>query len=133
MFKHSSDERKDRMASKRIVIISTKAFEDPERATIPFVMANAALASDTGVALILQTTGVVVAVKGMAKHIRAEAFPPLEDLLKSFTELGGRLLVCSPCLKSRGITEDELIEGAKIIAAGTVVAETTSADSTLVY
>ena len=133
MFKHSSDERKDRMASKRIVIISTKAFEDPERATIPFVMANAALASDTDVALILQTTGVVVAVKGMAKHIRAEAFPPLEDLLKSFTELGGRLLVCSPCLKSRGITEDELIEGAKIIAAGTVVAETTSADSTLVY
>jgi len=133
LFKHSSDERKDRMASKRIVIISTKAFEDPERATIPFVMANAALASDTDVALILQTTGVVVAVKGMAKHIRAEAFPPLEDLLKSFTELGGRLLVCSPCLKSRGITEDELIEGAKIIAAGTVVAETTSADSTLVY
>lgn len=121
------------MASKKMVVIATHGDEDPERATIPFVMANAGLASDTDVSVILQTTGVNLAVKGYAKHVRAEAFPPLTDLVKNFIEMGGKLMVCAPCLKTRGITEDELIEGAKIIAAGTVVAETTGADATLVY
>lgn len=121
------------MASKKMVVIATHGDEDPERATIPFVMANAGLASDTDVSVILQTTGVNLAVKGYAKHVRAEAFPPLTDLVKNFMEMGGKLMVCAPCIKSRGISEDELIEGAKIIAAGTVVAETTGADTTLVY
>jgi predicted peroxiredoxin len=121
------------MASKKMVVIATHGDEDPERATIPFVMANAGLASDTDVSIILQTTGVNLAVKGYVKHVRAESFPPLTDLLKSFMELGGKLLVCAPCIKARAITEDELVEGAKIIAAASVVAETTSADSTLVY
>lgn len=121
------------MASKKMVVIATHGDEDPERATIPFVMANAGLASDTDVSVILQTTGVNLAVKGYTKHVRAEAFPPLTDLLKGFLDMGGKLLVCAPCLKSRGIAEDELVEGAKVIAAATVVAETTSADATLVY
>jgi predicted peroxiredoxin len=121
------------MASKKMVVIATHGDEDPERATIPFVMANAGLASDTDVSVILQTTGVNLAVKGYTKHVRAEAFPPLTDLLKGFLDMGGKLLVCAPCLKSRGIAEDELVVGAKVIAAATVVAETTSADATLVY
>ena len=67
------------------------------------------------------------------KHVRAEAFPQLQDLLKTFVEMGGKLLVCAPYLKSRGVAEDELIEGAKMIAAATVIAETTAAEATLVY
>lgn len=121
------------MADRKLVVLATHGGEDPERATIPFVMANAALASETDVTVILQMTGVMIAVKGYVNHVRAEAFPQLQDLLKTFTELGGKLMVCAPCLKSRGIAEDELIEGAKIIAAATVVAETTGADATLVY
>lgn len=121
------------MSDKKLVVIATHAFEDPERATIPFVMANAALASETDVTLILQTTGVMLAVKEYAKHLRAESFPALEELIRTFIESGGMLMACAPCLKSRGIAEEELIEGTRIIAAATVVAETTSADATLVY
>jgi len=121
------------MADKKMVIIATHADDDPEKATIPFVMANAALASETGATVILQSTGVMLAVKGYTKHVRTEAFPELPDLMKSYLEMGGRILVCAPCLKSRGITEGDLIDGAKIIAAATVVSETTSADATLTY
>ena len=42
------------------------------------------------------------------------------------------MLVCSPCVKSRGITES-LVTGAEIVAAGRFVAEVTSATNTLVY
>jgi uncharacterized protein involved in oxidation of intracellular sulfur len=121
------------MSDKKLVVIVTHAFEDPERATIPFVMANAALASETDVTVILQTTGVMLAVKDRAKHVRAESFPALHELVKIFSESGGKLMACAPCLKSRGITEEELIEGTRIVAAATVVAETTSADATLIY
>lgn len=77
--------------------------------------------------MILQTTGANLAVKGYAKHIRAEAFPPMTELTRSFMDMGGKLMACAPCTESRGITEDELMEGAKVIA------ETTAADATLVY
>ena len=121
------------MASKKMVIIATRGGEDPERATIPFVMANAALATDIDVTVILQTTGVWLAVKEYANHVRAEAFPPLDQLMKDFRELGGKLFACVPCLKSRNITEDMLAEGTKLVAAGTVVTEATAADATLCY
>ena len=121
------------MAGKNLVVIATHGDEDPERATIPFVMANAALASETGASVILQASGVNLAVKRYTKHVRAETFPPLTDLIKSFFEMGGKLMVCAPCIKTRNITEDELIEGAKVVAAGSVVVATTEADATLTY
>jgi len=49
-------------------------------------------------------------------------------------ELGGKLLLCSPCLKSRGIAvPDDLVEGAEVVAAGRFIAEITSATNSLVY
>src|SRR5512136_988690 len=72
------------MSDKKLVVIATHAFEDPERATIPFVMANAALASETDVTVILQTTGVLLAIKDRARHLRAESFPGLQELMSNF-------------------------------------------------
>lgn len=121
------------MTKGKLVIISTHADDDPERATIPFVMANAAIASEAEACVILQSTAVMLAMKGYTKHVFASAFPQLDELMKTFLEQGGKLLVCSPCLKARGLQEDELIAGARIIAAGTVIAETLSSDATLCY
>ena len=39
-------------------------------------------------------------------------FAPLKDLVDKFVGNGGRILVCSPCIKKRGITEDMLVDGA---------------------
>lgn len=116
-----------------MVFVTTHGAENPELAAIPFVMANAALASDMEAVMILQSSAVYLAMKDFAGHARAEAFPPLHDLIKSFFEQGGRLLVCVPCLKARGIEESQLIEGSRLVAAATVVAEASSADSTMVY
>ena len=48
-------------------------------------------------------------------------------------ELGGKLLVCGPCIKSREIAADDLVDGAEVVAAGRFVAEITSATNSLVY
>ena len=39
-------------------------------------------------------------------------FAPLKDLVDKFIQAGGKIYVCTPCMKKRGIKEQDLIEGA---------------------
>ena len=119
--------------SEKIVVIGTHGADDPERATLPFVAANAALAMDVQATAILQGSAVLLAAKGGADHVLAPELPPLKNLIGSFLEQGGQLLICTPCIKARQITPDMLIEGAKPIAAARVIQECTEAKATLNY
>jgi len=75
----------------------------------------------------------LLAKKGMAENVNAQGFIPLKKLIDTFIELGGQLLLCSPCIKERSIDPEDLIEGAKLVAAGTVAGEVLSATSALTY
>ncbi|HTT26242.1 MAG TPA: DsrE family protein [Thermoplasmata archaeon] len=118
---------------KKIVIVATHGIEAPERATIPFVMANAALAMDSKVAVVLQSDGVAIATKGIQEHILAPGFDPLKKLVDSFFEFGGTLLVCIPCIEARKIPPDALIPGAQPVKAGRVVSEMLEASAVVTY
>lgn len=117
----------------KVVIIATHGGEDPERATLPFVVANAALAMDVKATVVFQGVAVTLAVKGANEHIFAGGFPPLKELMDSFAAQGGQLLLCTPCLKERKIGQDMLVAGAQIVAGGRVVQECLEASSTLNY
>ena len=117
----------------KLVIMVTHGPEEPELATIPFAMAGAAVASDVDVVMGFQGDGCLLVKKGVAETVAAPEFAPLGGLLESIVELGGKLLVCSPCVKSRGLSEDDLVEGAEIVAAARFVAEVTTATNSLVY
>jgi predicted peroxiredoxin len=86
----------------KLVFVVTSAEEQPERATVPFVLANAALAMDVEAIVVLQTMGVYLGMKGYARHVHAAGFPPLQDLIESFQEGGGKIYVCDPCIQSKG-------------------------------
>ena len=117
----------------KLVFMVTHGPADPELATIPFVMAGAALASDVQVVMGFQADGVELVKRGVAETVAAPEFAPLAKLLADVRELGGLLLVCGPCVKSRGITPADLVDGAEIVAAGRFIAEITSATNSLVY
>lgn len=117
----------------KIVLIVTHAGEDAERATLPFVLATASQVMEVEPVIVLQGTGVMLALKGYAEHVHAGALPPLKSLLDTFLEEGGKILVCGPCIKERKIEESDLIEGAAVTAAGNLVQELISANSTVVY
>ena len=117
----------------KLVIIVTHGPDDPELATIPFAMAGAAVASDVEVVMGFQADGCLLVQKGVAETVKAPEFTPISELLPTIREMGGKLLVCSPCLKKRGLHQEDLVEGAEIVAAGRFVAEVTSATSCLVY
>lgn len=117
----------------KIVYILTYAGENPERATFPFLLANAAQAMDVEAVVALQGTAVYLAKKGYAKHISVPGLTPLKDLMDSFIQNGGKLLVCIPCIEGRMIEQGDLIEGAELAKAGKLIDEITSAKGTLVY
>jgi predicted peroxiredoxin len=116
-----------------VVIIATHGGEDPERATIPFVMGNASIAMDEKATIVLQGTGVFLAKKGYVEHVHAGGFDPLKKLMNDFLELGGQIFVCSPCINERNIAETDLIEKSKVIAGGTVINECCDAKAVLSY
>lgn len=116
-----------------VVIIATHAGEDPDRATFPFVMGNAALAMDEKAIVVLQGCGVYLAKNGYAESVHAGGLDPLKKLMDSFLELGGRILVCSPCIKERNIDPSELIDKSEVIAGATIIDECCNAKAVLSY
>jgi uncharacterized protein involved in oxidation of intracellular sulfur len=120
-------------ASQKLLIIGTHAEENPDKATLPFVLGSSALAMGTDVIVILQSTGVYLAMKGYADHVHASGFPPLAEMLETFFDAGGKLMVCSPCLMARKIDPSDLIPNAEVVAGATLVAEALESDSTITY
>jgi predicted peroxiredoxin len=101
----------------KLLIHSSHGKEDPERATLPFIVGkNAAIAGQEAVVL-LTVEGVWLATEGGTGGIRKEGLPPLEDALREFVENGGQVWACQSCTQPRGITEEQLVDGARIAAA----------------
>ena len=119
--------------SKKLFIMVTNGPENPELATIPFVMATAAQAGDIEVVMGFQGNGSMLTVKCISDHVAASGFPKLSGLIETYLEAGGKMYVCGPCVGSRQINEEELVEGAEIVGAATFVSESLSANQSLIY
>ena len=118
----------------KIMYFCTHASDNAEKAHLPFVMANAALAMDIQALVVLQGDGVYLAQKGYIKHmVSGGGFPPINELISSFLELGGQLLVCVPCIKERHIEESDLIEGSQTTAAGNLNVLAIESNAVFVY
>ena len=108
------------MAGKFVVSL-TRAQDDTDRATVAFVVANAAAASEREVVVFLNIEGTRLSQAGYADTIHEPGFAPLKDLIASFVEAGGKIYVCSPCFKKRSLDESKLIPGATIVGGAALV------------
>jgi len=108
------------MAGKFCVSL-THAKDDCDKTTVAFVIANAAIGSEQETIVFLSTEGVRLGVKGYADDIHEEGFAPLRELMANFAAAGGIIYVCSPCFKKRGLDENNLVAGAKIVGGAKLV------------
>lgn len=99
----------------------TCAKDNRDKATVAFVVANAAVASDKETMVFLSTEGVRIASKGYADDVHEEGFAPLRELIENFVKAGGKVFVCSPCFKKRGLGEENMIEGSTIVGGAKLV------------
>ncbi len=105
----------------KLLINCTHGSEDVERATLPFAVGNVAASADQDVVVLLTIEGVWNATKGYADNIHKEGFQPLREVMQSFIANGGHIWACGACTKPRGITDVDLIPGAKIVTAANAV------------
>lgn len=99
----------------------TCAKDNTDKATVAFVVANAALASEKDTMVFLSTEAVRLAEQGYADDVHEDGFAPLKELMNLFAESGGNIWVCSPCYKKRALNADALVPGAKIVGGAKLV------------
>jgi uncharacterized protein len=97
--------------------------QDPDKATVAFVVATAALGSGKNTLVFLSADGVWAAVKDeAAKVAEGGPFKPLTELITNYLAAGGRIVACAPCCKKRELEAPVLFEGVEI-AGGAVLVE----------
>ena len=108
------------MAGKFCVSL-TFAKDNSDKATVAFVIANAAVASDKETLVFLSIEGVRLSQKGYADDIHEEGFAPLKDLMANFAAAGGKIYVCSPCFNKRKLDPNALVSSAAIVGGAKLV------------
>lgn len=105
----------------KLVVSISFAKDNPDKATIGMVVANAGVASGQETIAFFSSEGVLLGTKGYADDIHEDGFAPLKDLLDSFIENGGELWFCAPCCKKRGIADENLVASSKIVGGAKLV------------
>ena len=78
--------------SNKFCVNLTCSKDNPDRATVAFVIANAAAGSGKETLVFLSVEGVRLAQKGYADEIREEGFAPLKELMDNFAKAGGTIV-----------------------------------------
>jgi len=119
--------------SDKLIFNCTHGKEDPERATLPFLAANIAATAGQDAVVLCTVEAVWLGTDGGAEAIAQPGLPALGDLFREFVDNGGQVWLCGACTKPRGITEDELAKGAKIVGAAKVVEEVVAGARTVAF
>jgi predicted peroxiredoxin len=82
----------------RLMIILTTGPEDRgNRATLAFAMGVSALVSGVATTMFMTMSGTFWSQTTSYNRVCINGFEPLEVYVEQFLELGGEILVCSPC------------------------------------
>ena len=105
----------------RFCVNLTHAKDNPDKATVAFVIANAAVGSGKETLVFLSVEGVRLSQKGYADDIHEEGFAPLRELMANFAKAGGIIYTCSPCFKRRKLDENNLVAAATVVGGAKLV------------
>ena len=102
--------------TRELVITMTHGPED-EVASVGFTVANGGMTAGMTVSIFLTSAAVDLVRKGGIEHTHFAPMDPLKALIEDFLKRGGTLWACTPCVKARGYTEDDLIDGVIVTGA----------------
>lgn len=111
----------EKAQNQRYLFTVTHFDDDPDRVATPLVLANNALAAGGDVLLWTSLEGVKLARKDAATGLTPRSFPPVAELLKTFTDNGGRIGVCPPCAKTHGVSQENMLANAEFMGGAAVI------------
>lgn len=97
-----------------IVITLACGTDNPNRASRAIHLATVAHKEGKNVTLFLLDDAVFIARKGMIDHLQAATGDKADDLMTYLQAHEVPILACTPCAKSRQISEEDLIDGARM-------------------
>ncbi len=103
-------------ANRNLVVVVTHGV-DHELSSVAFTIANGGMTAGLKVSVFLTSAGVDLVRKRCADVTHVHPLEPLAALVKDFRARGGTLWACTPCVKSRGYTQEDFIEGVIITGA----------------
>lgn len=99
-----------------LIVLMTQGPEE-ERASVGFTVANGGISAGQKVSIFLTSSAVDIVRKKAADTVRFEPLEPLAALVRDFLQRGEVLWACTPCVKARGYTEADLLDGVVISGA----------------
>jgi len=108
---------------KKFMVVITHSTDDQDRANLGLGFAAAMLVDEIDVAVTLMFEGALLGKKGVAETIAGRNLTPAREIFPLLLEAKVPFYVCAPCAKTMGVSEADLIPGAKIVTAPSVVAE----------
>jgi uncharacterized protein len=107
--------------SETFVFFCSHRQDDVERLILALVGANTAAIAGQSAIVFCTLDAVRIGTRGGIDGLELEGFPSPAAVLPELLENGGELWLCQTCAKPRGITEDMLIDGARIVGAAKLV------------
>lgn len=103
-------------SNRNLVVLVTHG-TDHELSSVAFTIANGGMTAGLKVSVFLTSAGVDLVRKRAFDSTHVHPLEPLAALVKDFLARGGTLWACTPCVKARGYTQEDLIEGTVITGA----------------
>ena len=107
--------------ARELVVVITRGI-DHELSSAGMIIALGGMTAGLKVSIFLTSSGVDIARRGAADTTHVKPLEPLADMLRDFLSRGGTIWACTPCVKSRGYAQDNLLDGV-IIAGSSVMHE----------
>ena len=114
---------------KNILYVQTS--DDPERQYSPLILAQTAKAMDVTARVYYLGQGLKMLVPGTPESIKAGDFPTLAEIMQQTMDQGIEIYVCEASKRMLGWESVELIDGVKIVGAGTLNDLALDADATM--
>ncbi len=102
-----------------LVVIMTRGI-DSELSSVAFVVALGGLTAGLRVSIFLTSAAIDVVRKRGQEMTHVPPLEPLATMIADFQSRGGVIWACPPCVKSRGYTEADLLDGVTIQGASAV-------------
>ena len=102
--------------NRNLVVLITHG-TDHELSSVAFTIANGGMTAGLRVSVFLTSAGVDLVRKRAIDATQVHPLEPLAALVKDFVARGGTLWACTPCVKARGYSQEDLIEGTIITGA----------------
>ena len=107
--------------TRELVVVITHGI-DHELSSVGLVIALGGITAGLRVSIFLTSAGVDIVRRGASDMAHVKPLEPLAGMLGDFLGRGGTLWACTPCVKSRGYTQENLLDGV-VIAGASVMHE----------